>query len=281
MGKSNKKTKNPQEPLIVIYDNNEMNDQNELPPILNPVLIRECDECNKVNENEFQGNENLGNKNQMIENERAKRIAKTFQALEIHEDNKTLGNYKVQKIEEPDFNSQSAAIASENENQMIENQGNENENQMIENEKNKRQSLYNVEQQSEDIMDFLAKPVEDIEKIIEMDDEQGTDEENQSTDDEQVEAMIEMLDPDLMSNVRLYQSEQLNQINQNPHHLSPQYSSQYSPFPQQRLNSKMLFDHKIVSPYLMGVFVNGQLDTNQCAMLKDRKSRRQLFYILN
>lgn len=243
MGKSNKKTKNPQEPLIVIYDNNEMNEQNELPPILNPVLIQECDECNKVNENEFQGNENLGNKNQMIENERA--------------------------------------IASENENQMSENQGNENENQMIENEKNKRQSLYNVEQQSEDIMDFLAKPVEDIEQIIEMDDEQGTDEENQSTDDEQVEAMIEMLDPELMYNVRLYQSDQLNQINQIPHHLSHQYSSQYSPFPQQRLNSKMLFDHKIVSPYLMGVFVNGQLDTNQCAMLKDRKSRRQLFYILN
>ena len=177
----NKKTKNPQDPLIVIYDDNEMNEQNELPP----VLIQECNECNQeINPNEI-------NPNGLNPNE-------------------------------------------------------------------KRQSLYNVEQQSEDIMDFLARPVEDTMQIIEMDEEQGTDEENQSTDDEQVEAMIELIDPEMISD--------LMKLNPSENH---------------RINSKMLFDHKIVSPYLMSVFVNGHLDTNQCAMLKDRKSRRQLFYILN
>lgn len=122
----------------------------------------------------------------------------------------------------------------------------------------KRQSLYNVEQQSEDIMDFLARPMEDAVRIVELDEEQGTDEEDVSTDDEQVETMIDLLDPNLMQDVR-------SQMNPEAH----------------RLNSKMLFDHKIVSPYLLGVFINGELDTSQCALLKNRKSRRQLFYILN
>jgi hypothetical protein len=40
---------------------------------------------------------------------------------------------------------------------------------------------------------------------------------------------------------------------------------------------KDIADQKVVCPYLLGAFVNGELDIGQVAKLKDRKSRRKLF----
>lgn len=115
---------------------------------------------------------------------------------------------------------------------------------------------YDIEKESEDIIEFLRTPIINDDVIIKIADEDLTDEDELSTDDEQIQIMMELLDPELKDEL-----DKASLTNQ--------------------LKSKMFFDHKIVSPYLMGLFVNGHLEPVQCTLLKDRKSRRQLFYSLN
>lgn len=115
---------------------------------------------------------------------------------------------------------------------------------------------YDIEKESEDIIEFLRTPIINDDIIIKIADEDLTDEDQLSTDDEQIQIMMELLDPELKDEL-----DKASLTNQ--------------------LKSKMFFDHKIVSPYLMGLFVNGHLEPVQCTLLKDRKSRRQLFYSLN
>lgn len=110
--------------------------------------------------------------------------------------------------------------------------------------------VYNPEEESEDIIEFLNPAVVTTQYL----DDDGELTDDASTDDEHVEVMVKELEPKVYS---MY-----NESDPRP-------------------SIKKIFDYKIVSPYLLSAFVNGYLDTEKCAHLKDRKSRRKLFYYFN
>lgn len=74
-------------------------------------------------------------------------------------------------------------------------------------------------------------------------------EDDYSSDEEEVIRMINEFDPDLLKQAG---GKKLKQL-------------------------KKLADKKMVSPYLLGSFVNGELTIPQVAQLGDRRSRRRLF----
>lgn len=116
---------------------------------------------------------------------------------------------------------------------------------------------YDASQESEDIVEFLSVPItyNEVNGVDEVPEEDvNTDDEDISTDDEHVEMMVKDLEPEVF--------EMYIEASPKPH-------------------IKKVFDYKIVSPYLLTAFINGYLDTNKCSLLKDRKSRRKLFYYYN
>jgi calcineurin-like phosphoesterase family protein len=80
----------------------------------------------------------------------------------------------------------------------------------------------------------------------------GNDEndENESSEEDEVEEIFKELEPD-------------------------QYTIYLQSQPRQ--NIKEALDEKIVLPFLMGAFVNGELDVEMCKKLGDTHSRRKLF----
>jgi len=95
-------------------------------------------------------------------------------------------------------------------------------------------------------LDFNNEQSTEENDVAYVDDDNGDGE--YSTSDEGVEALVTDINPDLLTG----------------------YNGQDTPI-------KEYVDQKIVSPYLLGGFVNGELDISQVARLSNRTSRRKLF----
>ena len=150
----------------------------------------------------------------------------------------------------------------ENEDNENENEDNEDENEDNENEYNdnedENEDNENEYEDNENEYEDNENEYNDNEDDDNEDDENNENEDkDESSDDEEILLMIDEIEPDLLA---LYRA-QSGGGNVND----------------ETKNVKQFADEKIVSPYLLGSFVNGELSIPQVAHLKDRRSRRRLF----